>query len=1231
MSFSTYNYLKLEWTKNKGPGGAQAHVLAQKSENEVCVHVCSKRNGKMWTNMSKEKLRELVEGGNRNLYEVISDFPHKAYLDIDAKFEEGNPPPTREQFEAWILELIPDAELAWSGSEVPGEKNSYHVVFQNYVILNQGERTNFKAFVKGRLQEKHIGFDTAVYNRNNLMKCVYQSKNVDQDPLQRVQAPIGDMDVKHHLITCFNDLSAGIKSVSDIPNFVNTMPTPLPMASGGAMPKYDILNPAAPPVDWHLGDYTTKDLSNPLDLLSLLPPLENTTLDPPQDLEKLLDLLVDEFDDYHSWAKMAWITKSLNVPFGVFDDYSRRFPLKYDLNAAVKQWDSSTISRTLSPGILHSMAQLKNQEAYIELGLSYRSSEVDTYTWMVGRFCFHNGIKLDDFYGWYRVFDDTDASRVRWEEHLWGRLADYPVVSVKQILYVLEKYYPRIMVNQELQEFDALCDISDAPFIETKQLEQEHFECDTKAVILNIGMGGGKTTQTVDYLKKRCHKWGGGEDNTDSFVWMTPNIALADNTFERMGDINHTEIYNSAKRTKDKKKLILDAKNLMICMHSLHYTEGRARKFDVVVIDEIESFLKNWVYNTTLEGQTQTACYAAFIDILTHAKKIILLDAFITKLTLDFFTSLGIDYTIVKRENDLDFNERVAVKFNKSSHMIADVIKQLKKGKKVLIFYPHLRGNQAHSSMDDLRRLLVENTKTKDANGSTVEKKCLCHNSMTDDRTKSKLAAVNIYWKECDFVISNNVITVGVNFDEQHFDSCYLFVATFNEPRDVVQFSYRARNLTSYKVNYCFLSGKMSKDDSLLDKMTEIHTPEFQQLRRNVMVEKTSPLQQTFCRFLSLAGYTIEPEAREVRQRDLDAVEQVEASGSFYDYDKIAEVEWYEVNDLEREFYSGECSMKTKLELRRYHFDRWFYPGPLMQNAKLLHEVKAKIWNNNFIELATQVRLLENGHDPTIDKLKADQGWEHHFPSEIVVSHKQVSFKFADPNAAKSIFDSGLTSKSLSLKSSHHEILKSFINHYFNYEVITTDKEKKPIIDPGFLEMYELIKSSVRTDAWYDVWSDAHVAAKEESDAFLDMVNSDCCDFLDDDGYDAPSDEPLDDGGGGAAAEVSLGSDDGGAAEAMKELSLGSDNGGAAEAMKELIKQTALQRDLMSQYYGLIDRWTDLGNQCFKAFTPEAREGVPPFELPDDAKRDLRSQLDGLIEQAKELGFELSDDESDSD
>jgi len=55
-------------------------------------------------------------------------------------------------------------------------------------------------------------------------------------------------------------------------------------------------------------------------------------------------------------------------------------------------------------------------------------------------------------------------------------------------------------------------------------------------MVINIGMGGGKTTQTVDYLKKTCDT----DDENDNFIWMTPNIALADNTFARMKDFKNT-------------------------------------------------------------------------------------------------------------------------------------------------------------------------------------------------------------------------------------------------------------------------------------------------------------------------------------------------------------------------------------------------------------------------------------------------------------------------------------------------------------------------------------------------------------------------------------------------------------------------------------------------------------------------------------------------------------------
>ena len=51
---------------------------------------------------------------------------------------------------------------------------------------------------------------------------------------------------------------------------------------------------------------------------------------------------------------------------------------------------------------------------------------------------------------------------------------------------------------------------------------------------------------------------------------------------------------------------------------------------------------------------------------------------------------------------------------------------------------------------------------------------------MTSDKIKRKLKDVNNEWVKYDFVISNNIITVGVNFDVLHFDQCYLFIANPN-------------------------------------------------------------------------------------------------------------------------------------------------------------------------------------------------------------------------------------------------------------------------------------------------------------------------------------------------------------------------------------------------------------------------------------------------------------------
>jgi hypothetical protein len=231
-----------------------------------------------------------------------------------------------------------------------------------------------------------------------------------------------------------------------------------------------------------------------------------------------------------------------------------------------------------------------------------------------------------------------------------------------------------------------ICDISLTQSTEVEMINQEHFHNDTKITIFKVGMGGGKTTQTVEYLRKTCN----GEDENDNFIWMTPNIALADNTFERMKDFHHTNLYNEEKKKEKKQELIEKSKNLMICMNSLKYASDK--KYKVVVIDEVETFLKKWCFNETLDG-VQKKCYDNFINILKKAEKIILLDAFITNITIDFLTNLNIDFTLITRINDKSYNNRDAIKFNKSKQMLMDIINQLKAGKKLLIFYPYCKGN----------------------------------------------------------------------------------------------------------------------------------------------------------------------------------------------------------------------------------------------------------------------------------------------------------------------------------------------------------------------------------------------------------------------------------------------------------------------------------------------------------------------------------------------------------
>ena len=141
-----------------------------------------------------------------------------------------------------------------------------------------------------------------------------------------------------------------------------------------------------------------------------------------------------------------------------------------------------------------------------------------------------------------------------------------------------------------------MCDTKDYPSVEVENLSQTEFYNDKKALVVNIGMGGGKTTQTVNYLEQMTQQVG---DVSKKFIWMTPNIALAENTFNRMKNFTSTNLYNAVKRKELKQEMIENSENLMVCMNSLKYV---TKDYNIVVIDEIETYLKKWCFNDTLDG-----------------------------------------------------------------------------------------------------------------------------------------------------------------------------------------------------------------------------------------------------------------------------------------------------------------------------------------------------------------------------------------------------------------------------------------------------------------------------------------------------------------------------------------------------------------------------------------------------------------------------------------------------
>lgn len=84
----------------------------------------------------------------------------------------------------------------------------------------------------------------------------------------------------------------------------------------------------------------------------------------------LLNILSSHFENYSDWSRMCWIMKSLNYPFSLFDEYSQKYPNKYNFNDVYNYWNRCKTNKKMTEGILHSLAKQTNPTEYNKLNIT---------------------------------------------------------------------------------------------------------------------------------------------------------------------------------------------------------------------------------------------------------------------------------------------------------------------------------------------------------------------------------------------------------------------------------------------------------------------------------------------------------------------------------------------------------------------------------------------------------------------------------------------------------------------------------------------------------------------------------------------------------------------------------------------------------------------------------------------------------------------------------------------
>jgi hypothetical protein len=667
--------------------------------------------------------------------------------------------------------------------------------------------------------------------------------------------------------------------------------------------------------------------------------------------------------------------------------------------------------------------------------LPLNSSFNHDYTHLIARFCYYNELSFETFLSWLQKKHTDLRNDVihKWQIH-WGNLEKFPSVTKDRIIAILKYYYPHITKDLHYRKFSQSFQLPTENIQKIETISQSCFSNSTKKYfIFNVGMGGGKTAQTISYLKSKSN-----------FLWIAPNRALATNTHKRFEtediDVSHYEMIS----TKDKKAGKMKEHNKLICcLNSIHYIEDV--QYDILIIDEIETLIDKFLGDFLEQGKAQLKkkIWTIFLNLFRNAKKVLLLDAFITNKTIQLIQEIETQLSnIVIYERIKEPQTRTIQYLDNKYTMIQDIINKLNDGCKLFIFYPYKTHSNNFDSMEELYGVLTTSTK----------KKGIFYNADVDDSIKTGLKDVNASWEDKDFIITNNIITCGVNYENLDFDYKYIFIASHNTPRDIIQVSYRARHLNTGIIKICYM-GKMNQPNTWLNDCDKMQCPIYKKMYNEILVEKKAPLKRSFQLFCTKARYKQKTDAYKINEAVEAELQKMLAEQHIsLRYYNIPNIDWSQAEYIEQSIFAQQATMLDKFSLNKYYFKKSF-----LDTAD--EDELAYIWNEKWIFFFKQLPQILTTPNHIFNEIATLNKFPSLFPIDVkkVKLNDEIKQRIFKEFSFKYINSGSYTCK----------IIKEIYNTYFCNHIITThfrDKHATYNVDETSHILFEFAKENLLID-----------------------------------------------------------------------------------------------------------------------------------------------------------------------